>query len=262
MKYACSNRGFTLIELLVVIAIIAILAAILFPVFAQAREKARQSSCASNEKQICLGVLQYIQDYDETFPGSQFYGTTPAGQYGWSSAIQPYIKNGTMANSAWGNGAAGGVFTCPSSPLPLYQSYALRSDVFPNMWNNGGWHAVSLAAVDSPASKIMGFEMGNQGSYTGEFFMFPTNLWFWINPANWSDVTQNHDPNNSYTYGDCDEKPGVVNWWSGCAQFPRYRHNGVTNIPWLDGHVKAMPKHKLDWYRDIYNAQTDSNSFA
>jgi prepilin-type N-terminal cleavage/methylation domain-containing protein len=61
-----ATDGFTLIELLVVIAIIAILAAILFPVFAQAREKARQASCASNHKQIILGWLQYAQDYDET----------------------------------------------------------------------------------------------------------------------------------------------------------------------------------------------------
>lgn len=257
-----SKCGFTLIELLVVIAIIAILAAILFPVFAKVREKARQTTCLNNEKQIGLGVLQYIQDYDETFPGSQFYGTTPATQYGWSSAIQPYIKNGTMANSAWGNGAAGGIFTCPSSPLPLYQSYALRSDVFPNMWPNGGWHAVSLAAIDSPSSKVMGFEMGDQGSYTGEFFMFPTNLWFWMSSADWGDMSKNHVPDNSYKYGDCDETGGKVNWWSGCAQFPRYRHTGNTNIPYLDGHVKSMRKGQLDWFRDIYNEQTDSNSFA
>jgi len=64
------QRGFTLIELLVVIAIIAILAAILFPVFAQAREKARQTQCVNNMKQIALGVLQYVQDYDERFPFS------------------------------------------------------------------------------------------------------------------------------------------------------------------------------------------------
>ncbi|HEY3298451.1 MAG TPA: prepilin-type N-terminal cleavage/methylation domain-containing protein, partial [Armatimonadota bacterium] len=67
------NSGFTLIELLVVIAIIAILAAILFPVFAQAREKARSASCLSNEKQIGLGLMMYMQDYDETYPMAYYY---------------------------------------------------------------------------------------------------------------------------------------------------------------------------------------------
>ena len=78
MKRPNTLKGFTLIELLVVIAIIAILAAILFPVFAQAREKARQISCLSNEKQIGLAFMQYIQDYDETYPHQQFDGA-PAG---------------------------------------------------------------------------------------------------------------------------------------------------------------------------------------
>jgi len=102
-----NRRGFTLIELLVVIAIIAILAAILFPVFAQAREAARTSSCGSNEKQISLGVLMYIQDYDETFMPASY--ETPAPLRGtiqqpwapqehnrltdWASMVQPYIKN-------------------------------------------------------------------------------------------------------------------------------------------------------------------------
>jgi prepilin-type N-terminal cleavage/methylation domain-containing protein len=67
-----TKLGFTLIELLVVIAIIAILAAILFPVFAKVREKARQTTCTSNEKQIGLGILQYVQDYDETYPLARF----------------------------------------------------------------------------------------------------------------------------------------------------------------------------------------------
>lgn len=108
------RKGFTLIELLVVIAIIAILAAILFPVFAKAREKARQSSCLSNVKQVALGLIQYIQDYDERFPLhnvgflSTVYGDTPtpgapdlnwrttaplAYQYTWVTCIYPYLKN-------------------------------------------------------------------------------------------------------------------------------------------------------------------------
>ncbi|MDX1934412.1 MAG: DUF1559 domain-containing protein [Capsulimonadales bacterium] len=101
------TTGFTLIELLVVIAIIAILAAILFPVFAQAREKARQTSCLSNTKQLGLAVQMYIQDYDETFPHSQFWDfSVPFGAaYSWSSSkcIQPYIKNF-------------GLYVCPSDP--------------------------------------------------------------------------------------------------------------------------------------------------
>jgi prepilin-type N-terminal cleavage/methylation domain-containing protein/prepilin-type processing-associated H-X9-DG protein len=94
------RRGFTLIELLVVIAIIAILAAILFPVFARAREKARQSACLSNMKQLGLGLMMYVQDYDETMVP---YCTNPPGaSYTWPKLIEPYIKN--LA-----------VFDCPSS---------------------------------------------------------------------------------------------------------------------------------------------------
>jgi prepilin-type N-terminal cleavage/methylation domain-containing protein len=84
--------GFTLIELLVVIAIIAILAAILFPVFAQAREKARQTSCLSNSKQLALATLMYVQDYDETFPMS-IYVQAPNTGFSVYDAIAPYLKN-------------------------------------------------------------------------------------------------------------------------------------------------------------------------
>src|SRR5258707_2630369 len=82
------NSAFTLIELLVVIAIIAILAAILFPVFARARENARRSSCQSNLKQIGLGILQYVQDYDEIMPRVD---ATGAGH--WKDTINPYITS-------------------------------------------------------------------------------------------------------------------------------------------------------------------------
>ncbi len=83
------SSGFTLIELLVVIAIIAILAAILFPVFARARENARRSSCSSNLRQISLGIIQYTQDYDEKFPRY----ADPTGQNGWALLTQPYLKS-------------------------------------------------------------------------------------------------------------------------------------------------------------------------
>jgi len=103
------RRGFTLIELLVVIAIIAILAAILFPVFARAREKARQTACLNNVKEMGLGMLMYAQDYDEMFPAMSLGPVTPIpvipehpefGRHAtlgyfncWSNGIYPYIKN-------------------------------------------------------------------------------------------------------------------------------------------------------------------------
>jgi prepilin-type N-terminal cleavage/methylation domain-containing protein/prepilin-type processing-associated H-X9-DG protein len=89
---AAGRRAFTLIELLVVIAIIAILAAILFPVFAQARESARQASCLSNTKQFALATLSYIQDYDETFPMS-VYVQPPNKAFSVYDAVMPYMKN-------------------------------------------------------------------------------------------------------------------------------------------------------------------------
>src|SRR5579871_2552501 len=88
-----SRHGFTLIELLVVIAIIAILAAILFPVFAKAREKARQTSCLSNQKQILLAWHMYAQDYDETVIPYSSTGASGGYVYPWTLLIQPYSKN-------------------------------------------------------------------------------------------------------------------------------------------------------------------------
>src|SRR5690242_7081293 len=93
------NSAFTLIELLVVIAIIAILAAILFPVFAQAREKARGVTCLSNVKNIDLAILMYTQDYDETLPFWYLRTFKPNDEYAawkvdWVEAIEPYVKNG------------------------------------------------------------------------------------------------------------------------------------------------------------------------
>jgi prepilin-type N-terminal cleavage/methylation domain-containing protein len=94
--------GFTLIELLVVIAIIAILAAILFPVFAQVRDKARMSACVSNMRQIGSGLMMYAQDYDETFPRDFFMDKEPI--YVWKNAIRPYLKSLD-------------VLMCPSNPF-------------------------------------------------------------------------------------------------------------------------------------------------
>ncbi len=129
------RRGFTLIELLVVIAIIAILAAILFPVFARARENARKTSCLSGSKQIGLGIMQYCQDYDETMP--MYAPTTYA--YNWERAVEPYLKNS-------------GILKCPSATT-LSMAYGVS---YPHVsWVGGG---AALAKVQRAADVAAVFE--------------------------------------------------------------------------------------------------------
>ncbi len=127
------KSGFTLIELLVVIAIIAILAAILFPVFARAREKARQTSCLSNVKQLGLGFLMYAQDYDDHLPPM----SNPGGR--WYVLIDPYIKNRQ-------------ILRCPSSKFAISYGVSYRNlaeDV------GAGGRGCGLAYIDEPAEALM-----------------------------------------------------------------------------------------------------------
>jgi prepilin-type N-terminal cleavage/methylation domain-containing protein len=138
------RRGFTLIELLVVIAIIAILAAILFPVFAQARHQARKITCASNLKQLSLAILMYSQDYDERFPvhwdnyRRQIWGDVDVEV---ATAIYPYIKQGITTNSA-GLKLGTGIWLCPEDnveggPLGYWRQYPgaeRRTSYWYNLW--------------------------------------------------------------------------------------------------------------------------------
>ncbi len=162
-----NRKGFTLIELLVVIAIIAILAAILFPVFAKAREKARQSSCASNMKQIMLGALAYTQDYDEKLLANGDWG----GCLGTVGLLEPYTKSQA-------------IFTCPSvnrqpfnrcmpvAPVVLNAvspNWAI-STYAPYFWRLGA----AMATIQSPADKLFFTELfraaGTYGTGCGVYF--------------------------------------------------------------------------------------------
>ena len=136
------KSAFTLIELLVVIAIIAILAAILFPVFARARENARRSSCTSNLKQVGLAILQYTQDYDEKYPLHNGGNATT----GFYVIMQPYIKSAQIVQ-------------CPSEPTPPSDLYGANySDYAYNLglgWENGNSRGLSIATLTQPSVTVM-----------------------------------------------------------------------------------------------------------
>jgi prepilin-type N-terminal cleavage/methylation domain-containing protein/prepilin-type processing-associated H-X9-DG protein len=138
------RRGFTLIELLVVIAIIAILAAILFPVFARAREKARQSSCLSNMKQLALAFNMYIQDYDQVFPSQWGAFVTANGPHGYGyNLLNPYIKNSQIWRCP-----SDGTHNCAQEGSSDYtaswaQSYNFNTNVFD--------YNMKISTVDKPA---------------------------------------------------------------------------------------------------------------
>lgn len=159
------NTAFTLIELLVVIAIIAILAAILFPVFAQAREKARQITCLSNTKQMGLATALYVQDYDETFPGAAIWitGNNPFEWTPWFISIDPYVK--AAGQSKIDQQKKGGAFwRCPSdtdtrSNVSYACSGALSGNYLP--WANTP--AKTLAAIDKPSQVVWAGDTNKQG---------------------------------------------------------------------------------------------------
>jgi prepilin-type N-terminal cleavage/methylation domain-containing protein/prepilin-type processing-associated H-X9-DG protein len=192
------RKGFTLIELLVVIAIIAILAAILFPVFARAREKARQSSCMSNLKQIGLALIAYTSDYDEKFVFDYYAygaGISPAGVMTntlcWVVPTSPYIKNTQ-------------IFKCPSGTGSYMLSYWSCGGLFRD--KNGA--AVALSSIISPAGSIYLYD--DLDGATRDTSVF--RPW-------WSNAT---------TYG-------ATTSFSTTRKPP---HNEGINALYVDGHVK------------------------
>ena len=246
--------GFTLIELLVVIAIIAILAAILFPVFAQAREKARAITCVSNEKQIGLAVLQYSQDFDEYYPLGD---NQPTYDNPWNRAIMPYVKNG---DDFYGTG---GMWRCPSFPSNQSQQYGARLDLFPipggGPQPGGGTYvqtAHSNAIVPSPASTVMIVEKGQNSANFG-YEQWETREWA-FEPAGTGCTDATIDtcvPHYAHVdlAGDKDLAiTGVDGAYPSPTVYPRYRHQNTSNMLFCDGHVKAIHKGSLDYIKNVY----------
>jgi prepilin-type N-terminal cleavage/methylation domain-containing protein/prepilin-type processing-associated H-X9-DG protein len=222
------RRGFTLIELLVVIAIIAILAAILFPVFAQAREKARSASCTSNMKQWGSALMMYTQDHDESMPYNYNYNQARTQLWWWEDVLQPYIKNYAVAVCPGAAPGFGYTFARPAG-LPNPLRYSLIGNAAgwsaaecsqhrpvgtcsPAMLNNGGTGTttVNLSAVDDHAGTIFAVE-----GWTRE-------IWSITQTAAWRARFNVGTPNDTRGNGQ------LVG-----------RHNEMGNVLYVDGHVKA-----------------------
>ena len=201
------KRGFTLIELLVVIAIIAILAAILFPVFARAREKARQTSCLSNEKQTDLALMMYAQDYDEMMIQALFRwdgtGTCGVDQVSWRIPVQAYMKNQQIRE-------------CPSSGLGCAH-YGINPNVC----------GLKLARIGQPSSVACIAEAAGWPKTP------PGNR---LDPDSWGEPTGNAHWQIAWPGSAQYEGTGCGN----CSRRPYAIHNSGLNVAFMDGHAKWL----------------------
>jgi prepilin-type N-terminal cleavage/methylation domain-containing protein/prepilin-type processing-associated H-X9-DG protein len=242
LRITCKN-GFTMIELLVVIAIIALLAAILFPVFGRARENARRSSCQSNLKQIGLGLMQYLQDYDEVLVSS-IYGTTASKAesfYRWQDAIFPYIKSAQL-------------FNCPSEGgTSANKAYAYRAARGGTTKNNGSY-AINASYRNSKNSPVSYLDTKETTPYIRMLPSLPVpaeTLWVGESTNNifqleWKNNTEHFDLLNSRPFPYLSDSSPSIDSITGVADGIGARHLQTTNVLWCDGHVKAVP---LDFLR-------------
>jgi prepilin-type N-terminal cleavage/methylation domain-containing protein/prepilin-type processing-associated H-X9-DG protein len=249
-----SAIGFTLIELLVVIAIIAILAAILFPVFAQAREKARQTTCLSNEKQILLAILQYTQDYDEMLPRLQagpinWDGNINSDDQGWGieNAVDPYIK----AGNTWGPEHSASVWKCPSDPYQRDDcdgapGVGTGYDISYGFTNYNAANPDTQFGVfaDTSDPAVNSQTLAGIGAPAGTVIMRE-----WWNPNDYARfiATTRNDMSALLTFP---VYPGYLSLGNYCGdgyewKFSIGAHNGQTNFGFMDGHAKAMHANAL-----------------
>jgi prepilin-type N-terminal cleavage/methylation domain-containing protein/prepilin-type processing-associated H-X9-DG protein len=230
------RQGFTLIELLVVIAIIAILAAILFPVFAQAREKARQTTCISNIKNLGLAAMMYVQDYDDTYPPLWYQRNDGH----WPNTLISYMGQSGSDNT--GKKWTKGIMVCPSSGgFNPGWSYAMSEEFSVYEAALNGHRGKPLAAIASPARVLMISEAPIVKEWGQASIHIDVRPQCWGGPlGNGMDVKG---------YEDVDGIP--VSRTSGCFALPRYRHNGGAIIAWGDGHASWRRKGSLRWCRDV-----------
>jgi prepilin-type N-terminal cleavage/methylation domain-containing protein/prepilin-type processing-associated H-X9-DG protein len=263
--------GFTLIELLVVIAIIAILAAILFPVFAKAREKARQTSCESNLNQIGKALLQYVQDNNEALPAA-FYGPDggpsdpTTGRYKWMDAVYPYVKSTQVYSCPDDSGMDGGTGKyVPFTQLTAaddthYGSYAINAAYTISWWapdkrvgpavtqSNGPQVAQTLSKLATPASLVWVADGNDSYEFTcaGTSGVPPTGN---ASATNWqgqpspAGIGFHTWTDGSYTvlgdtqYSSATSQATLRRWGTLVA-----RHSGpdLANVLYCDGHCKSV----------------------
>ena len=219
-------KGFTLIELLVVIAIIAILAAILFPVFQKVRENARRTACLSNEKQLGLAFIQYNQDFDEKFPCATAItlAVTPTAtdtKYpnGWADAIYPYVKSV-------------GLYACPDDSVAAPKvSYSMNYYIWNNTNGIGLDSGQTLAQLTAPASTVLLYEGGSKNTTQGEQ----------ADPS----LPITKTSTNATLAGNSDWDTGNV------AQLATWHDNSpsrAANYLAMDGHAKYLKLSSVSWF--------------
>jgi prepilin-type N-terminal cleavage/methylation domain-containing protein/prepilin-type processing-associated H-X9-DG protein len=230
------KRGFTLIELLVVIAIIAILAAILFPVFAKARAKARQTSCLSNFRQLMVAHLSYVQDYDETFVA--FDGVPADGGPGdginWAVKIMPYVRNDGIfwcPEAGWqGASAAADGWLCHFGMNFFYAAPLVNAVLIPGHAGTTYYKGQPQAAWASPANSVYAVD----GGYWDQGYWWDNGAGYSVNNA--PCLTNS---GTGYWYGVAWDYPTLdpPNYAFGWAN---PRHNDGLNVVFVDGHTKWM----------------------